>query len=414
MRFPGFEGEWEVKTLGEVMDFKVTNSFSRENLNYEEGTVKNIHYGDIHTKFQTLFNIKNEVVPFLNKEISVRKISEENYCREGDVIFADASEDLNDVGKSIEVVNINGEKLLSGLHTLLARPKENLFYLGFIGYLFKSKQVRTQIQKESQGSKVLSINVGRISKIELSFPDKKEQERIKTLFSLCEERIHTQSKILLHYQSLIQNLRNNIFKQKIRFKNEYGNNFSNWEITRLGIIAEKRISKNKQMQIKTVLSNSASFGIINQSDFFYKEIANQNNINGYYVVEKDDFVYNPRISKEAPVGPISRNKIDIGVMSPLYMVFRFKEGHIDFFEHFFNSNVWHEYMESIANYGARADRMSFSNSDFFEMPILIPNIQEQKRIASFLSRINQKIQTEKVVLEKLEIQKKYLLQQMFV
>ncbi|MEG2510343.1 MAG: restriction endonuclease subunit S, partial [Chryseobacterium sp.] len=195
LRFPGFEGEWEVKTLGEVMDFKVTNSFSRENLNYEEGTVKNIHYGDIHTKFQTLFNIKNEVVPFLNKEISVRKISEENYCREGDVIFADASEDLNDVGKSIEVVNINGEKLLSGLHTLLARPKENLFYLGFIGYLFKSKQVRTQIQKESQGSKVLSINVGRISKIELSFPDKKEQERIKTLFSLCEERIHTQSKI---------------------------------------------------------------------------------------------------------------------------------------------------------------------------------------------------------------------------
>src|SRR5690606_21997351 len=143
------------------MNFKVTNSFSRENLNYQVGTIKNIHYGDIHTKFQTLFNITNEIVPFINDEINVGRISDENYCKEGDIIFADASEDLNDVGKSIEIINVNREKLLSGLHTLLARPKVNIFHLGFNGYLFKSNQVRTQIQKESQGSKVLSINVGR-------------------------------------------------------------------------------------------------------------------------------------------------------------------------------------------------------------------------------------------------------------
>ncbi|MFP3835638.1 restriction endonuclease subunit S, partial [Chryseobacterium sp. SIMBA_028] len=196
MRFPGFDGEWEIKKLGEVMDFKITNSFSRENLNYELGTVKNIHYGDIHTKFKTLFNIKKEIVPFINEEMNLRRISDENYCREGDIIFADASEDLNDVGKSIEIININGEKLLSGLHTLLARPKANIFHLGFNGYLFKSNQIRTQIQKESQGSKVLSINVGRISKIDLSFPAVVEQEKISTLFSLLDKRIHTQNKII--------------------------------------------------------------------------------------------------------------------------------------------------------------------------------------------------------------------------
>ena len=120
------------------MDFKVTNSFSRENLNYETGNIKNIHYGDIHTKFQTLFDIEKELVPYINGEISLIRISEDYYCQEGDIVFADASEDLNDVGKSIEIVNLNGEKLLSGLHTLLARPNKKYFHKGFNGYLFKS------------------------------------------------------------------------------------------------------------------------------------------------------------------------------------------------------------------------------------------------------------------------------------
>uniref|UniRef100_UPI0021A48088 restriction endonuclease subunit S n=1 Tax=Elizabethkingia anophelis TaxID=1117645 RepID=UPI0021A48088 len=214
MRFPGFEGEWETKKLGEIMDFKVTNSFSRDNLNYENGFVKNIHYGDIHTKYQTLFDIANEVTPYINNEINIHRILEENYCQEGDVIFADASEDLKDVGKSIEVINLNGEKLLSGLHTLLARPQKNIFYLGFNGYLFKSNSVRTQIQKESQGTKVLSISTGRISKIKLSFPNLKEQQKIASFFSLIDQRIATQNKIIEQLETLIKGLREKLFSQE--------------------------------------------------------------------------------------------------------------------------------------------------------------------------------------------------------
>ncbi|WP_286403412.1 restriction endonuclease subunit S [Myroides odoratimimus] len=221
MRFPGFDGEWERKKLGEVMDFKVTNSFSRENLNYEIGTVKNIHYGDIHTKFQTLFDIQKEEVPFVNEEINLNRISEDNYCKEGDIIFADASEDLNDVGKSTEIINVNNEKLLSGLHTLLARPKSNTFYLGFKGYLFKSNSIRTQIQKESQGSKVLSINVGRISKVELSFPNIKEQEKIASFLSLIDERISTQNKIIEELKLLKITLRYQLYEQILNQENEY-------------------------------------------------------------------------------------------------------------------------------------------------------------------------------------------------
>jgi type I restriction enzyme S subunit len=93
LRFDGFEGEWELKKLEDIAEFKVTNSFSRENLNYEIGSVKNIHYGDIHTKFQTLFDITKEKVPYINKEISINRISADFYCKEGDIVFADASEE---------------------------------------------------------------------------------------------------------------------------------------------------------------------------------------------------------------------------------------------------------------------------------------------------------------------------------
>ncbi|MFP5040481.1 restriction endonuclease subunit S [Parasediminibacterium sp. JCM 36343] len=194
LRFKDDNGEdypdWEEKKLGEVYSFKITNSFSREQLNYEDGTVKNIHYGDIHTKFQTLFDITKESVPFINSEIFIGRISEDNYCKEGDLILADASEDLNDVGKSIELVNLNNEKLLSGLHTILARPDLEKLSIGFGGYLFKSTFVRTQIQKVSQGSKVLSISATRLSKLLLSFPCVKEQTKIANFLTSIDDKIN--------------------------------------------------------------------------------------------------------------------------------------------------------------------------------------------------------------------------------
>ncbi|NIK73801.1 type I restriction enzyme S subunit [Thermonema lapsum] len=213
LRFPEFQnaGEWEVKRLGEVYEFKPTNSFSRDCLNYENGLVKNIHYGDIHTKFDTLFDISKEKVPFINPYLPIEKIKEESYCKEGDIIFADASEDLNDVGKSIEIINLNNEKVVSGLHTLLARQKENLLVIGFGGYLFKSEWVRKQIQKEAQGAKVFGISATRISNVKIKFPkNKSEQQKIAACLSSLDDLIAAQTeKIELleqHKKGLLQGL----------------------------------------------------------------------------------------------------------------------------------------------------------------------------------------------------------------
>jgi len=213
LRFPEFRdaGDWENEPLEKLYSFKVTNSLSRDNLNYENGSVKNIHYGDIHTKFSTLFKIDNEIVPFINPSVSFQKIKPESYCIEGDIIIADASEDLDDVGKSIEIVNLNSQKLLSGLHTILSRQIDNKLIIGFGGHLFKSELIRVQIKKEAQGAKVLGISKGRLSKVKVSFPsNKSEQQKIADCLSSIDDLItaHTQKHDALkaHKKGLMQQL----------------------------------------------------------------------------------------------------------------------------------------------------------------------------------------------------------------
>jgi len=188
--------KWEKKRFTDVYSFKNNNSFSRENLNYEKGVVKNIHYGDIHTKLSTWFDITKEKIPYINEDLPIERISVDNYCKEGDLIFADASEDLTDVGKSIELVNLNNEKVLSGLHTILARPDLSKMTIGFGGYLMKSLALREQIIKEAQGSKVSSISAKKLSGIGLNIPIQKEQTKIANFLSAIDDKInHTQKQI---------------------------------------------------------------------------------------------------------------------------------------------------------------------------------------------------------------------------
>ena len=182
--------DWQEKKFGEIFTFRTTNSYSRDNLNYEAGEVKNIHYGDIHTKFNSFFDITKEYVPFINQEISLKKIAEDNYCKVGDLVIADASEDYADVGKCIEITNLNNEKVLAGLHTFLARPDLYKMASGFSNYLMKSREVRLQIMTIAQGTKVLSISTGRLNKVKLNIPSEPEQQKIANFLSAIDDKVN--------------------------------------------------------------------------------------------------------------------------------------------------------------------------------------------------------------------------------
>ncbi|KAB8155441.1 restriction endonuclease subunit S [Kordia sp. TARA_039_SRF] len=193
LRFKDDDGnefpKWEEKKYKDIYTFYSTNSLSRNKLNYEVGKVKNIHYGDIHTKFSTLYDITKELTPYINNDIDLSKIKEENYLKNGDLLIADASEDYNDIGKTIEVVNLNKEKVISGLHTFHARPNKYKMALGFAGYLVKDWSVRKQVMKIAQGTKVLGISTSRLGNIKLTIPSLEEQTKIATFLSTIDKKI---------------------------------------------------------------------------------------------------------------------------------------------------------------------------------------------------------------------------------
>ncbi|MEW9939174.1 restriction endonuclease subunit S [Clostridium butyricum] len=187
-----------------------------------------------------------------------------------------------------------------------------------------------------------------------------------------------------------------------------------WEQRKLGEVSEKVTEKNKNNIYSETLTNSAEYGIINQRDFFDKDISNEKNLDGYYIVRPDDFVYNPRISNYAPVGPINRNNLGrSGVMSPLYYVFRTHSVDKIFLEKYFSSNNWHKFMKLNGDSGARADRFAIKDSVFREMPIPSPAIEEQTKIGEFFQGIDNLITLHQRKLNHLKDKKKGLLQKMF-
>ena len=187
-----------------------------------------------------------------------------------------------------------------------------------------------------------------------------------------------------------------------------------WEQRKLAEIAGKVTEKNAGLQYVETLTNSAEFGIISQRDFFDHDISKLGSLDGYYIVRNEDFVYNPRISTSAPVGPINRNKLGrTGVMSPLYTVFRPHDIDTTYLEHFFKCGYWYSFMNFNGDSGARSDRFSIKDDVFFQMPIPVPHIEEQRKIGLFLTQLDCLITLHQQKYDKLQILKNAMLKKMF-
>lgn len=198
---------------------------------------------------------------------------------------------------------------------------------------------------------------------------------------------------------------------KLRFPEFRG--AADWRFTPLSQLATRTKQKNRDEKIVRVLTNSAEMGVVDQREFFDKDIATQGNLATYFVVELGSYVYNPRISATAPVGPISKNKVGTGVMSPLYTVFKFKDESNDFYEHYFKTTGWHGYLRQTSSTGARHDRMAISSEDFMAMPLPVSTSKEQQKIADCLSSLDELIAAQARKVEALKTHKKGLMQQLF-
>lgn len=198
---------------------------------------------------------------------------------------------------------------------------------------------------------------------------------------------------------------------KLRFPKFRG--AEDWKSIPLNQLATRRKQKNRDESVDRVLTNSAEFGVMDQRDYFDKDIATQGKLESYFVVELGDYVYNPRVSATAPVGPISKNTIGTGVMSPLYTVFRFDDGENDFYLHYFKTSGWHAYLRHASSTGARHDRMAIGNDEFMAMPLPISSPQEQQNVADCLSSLDELVAAQARKVDALKTHKKGLIRQLF-
>lgn len=227
---------------------------------------------------------------------------------------------------------------------------------------------RKDYTQYNTGMAMPKLNKETCKKIPILCPGFEEQKKIGDYFRSLDNLI------TLHHRKYINGKKEELLA---------------WEQRKLNEIADKVSEKNKNNEFSEPFTNSAEQGIISQKDYFDREIVNNENLNGYYIVRNDDFIYNPRISATAPVGPINRNRLGRnGVMSPLYTVFRTHDIDNLYLEFYFKSTKWHRFMKLNGDSGARFDRFTISSTQFMEMPIPYPTLEEQQKIGEYFESLD--------------------------
>lgn len=395
LRFPEFSGEWEKCKVSDLLDFYSTNSLSWEQLEYDTNAMMNLHYGLIHVGLPTMVDLAKDKLPNIKEDNMPKNFV---LCKEGDVAFADASEDTNEVAKTIEFYNLAGTNVVCGLHTIHGRDNKHKTVVGFKGYAFSSTAFHNQIRRIAQGTKIYSISTKNFSECYIGLPSKPEQTKIATLLRLIDERIATQSKIIEDLKLLKSAIIEMAYCDR------------SYHPCRISDVIEQISERNKDKSIDMVLSVSNKQGFINQSEQFDDRIIASEDTSNYKIVHKNDFAYNPaRIN----VGSIARLRtIDMGIVSPMYICFRVRKGVVsEYLEHFFSTSYFFYEMQKRLE-GSVRQCLSFEG--ICNIPIYIPNSEEQHTIGKKISVLLEKIDVETLYHCKLVEQKHYLLRQMFI
>ena len=344
---------WEQRKLGDISSLITKGSTPKD----KSGT------GEVN--FIKVENIND----FSGDIVSMSKISLEEHqgylkrsqLQEGDILFSIAGTlgRVTSVNKAILPANTN--QALS-----IIRLKEG--NLEYVKTCLKGNVVADFIRRNPTIGAQPNLSLEQVSNLEIEIPSEAEQEKIGLYFSNLDNLI------TLH-------------QRKPYFWNKFI--VIDWEQRKLNEIADKVSEKNKNNEFSEPFTNSAEQGIISQKDYFDREIVNNENLNGYYIVRNDDFIYNPRISVTAPVGPINRNRLGRnGVMSPLYTVFRTHDIDNLYLEFYFKTTKWHRFMKLNGDSGARFDRFTISSTQFMEMPIPYPTLEEQQKIGEYFDSLD--------------------------
>lgn len=405
IRFKGFTDDWGTSKLCEIAD-RITRKNSDNSSNLP--LTISAQYGLIPQ------------VDFFNSRIASRDVSNYFLIKRGEFAYNKSTSDGYPFG-AIKRLDKYDMGVLSTLYIIFHLRQEfnSDYVVSYYDTYYWNNEVAMVAAEGARNHGLLNISAKDFFETHINLPAKiKEQEIIGRYYITLNNLVNNVSLKLDKLYSLKKTMFVKMFPQgdalvpEIRLKGFKGS----WKIVKLGDISKKVTEKNVDREYQITLTNSAEYGVIDQRDFFDREISNEDNINSYYVVKPDDFVYNPRVSTIAPVGPINRNKTGItGIMSPLYYVFRIDDVELLYLEYFFKNFSWHSFMYLNGNNGARSDRFSISDKTFSMMPICIPeDTMEQKAIGKYFQTLDKQLSLYEQKLSKLNNLKTSFLQNMFI
>lgn len=399
LRFPEFHGEWEKCKVSELLDFYSTNSLSWDQLEYGTDNMLNLHYGLIHVGLPTMVDLSKDILPAIKKENEPKNFE---LCKEGDIAFADASEDTNEVAKAIEFYTLEDKAVVCGLHTIHGRDKSNKTVVGYKGYAFSSTAFHHQIRRIAQGTKIYSISAKNFAECYIGIPSKEEQTKIAKLLRLIDERIATQSKLIEKLESLIKGICNNYFEKLSVQEEAY--------LIRLSDILKER-NEYCCKDGKFIHGTLSKDGIFPKTGRWDRDFLVKQEDKKYKVTHLDDICYNPANLK---FGVICRNTFGDLIFSPIYVTFEVcKNVNIGFIELYLTN---HNFIEKVRRFeqGTVYERMAVSPEDFLSYKIRIPSYSDQTFFYKKVQWLIKLSQNEMKLLSQYKKLRQYLLREMFI
>ncbi len=370
-------------------------------LNYEGGDILNLHYGLIHSGLPTLIDLKKDILPFINETAKPKKFT---LCKDGDVAFADASEDTNDVAKAVEFINLDGQKAICGLHTIHGRDNSNKTVLGFKGYAFASSAFHNQIRRVAQGTKIYSISSKIFDEVFIGIPNKEEQTKIARLLHIIDERITVQNKIIDNLQSLIKGLA----------KTHYDNchRFYFVKIRNLG--KSYTVMNLSKEQLSDCGRPCILYGeLFTQYGPIIDEIVSKTNVTGNLTLSSGrDLLFPSSTTVDALslIAPSALTKSNIILAGDMFGIKVSDEYSPEYLSYYFN----YIGMRDLAKYAIGSTIIHLHYKDIAEYTIKIPSINDQKAFVKLASFVKRKKDVEKNLLYNLTELKTYLLQKLFI
>ena len=398
MRFKEYSDTWQETPFDSTFDILTNNTLSRAELNHEDGTYKNIHYGDVLIKFPAHIDVEDQEVPFVNEDSSSVKF-DDALLQDGDIVIADTAEDYT-VGKATEIENSSMRKVVSGLHTIPCRPKMK-FAARYLGYYINSPAYHNQLIPYIQGVKVSSISKTLIKNTSISYPSYGEQSKISEFLSALDSKIETQNKIISKYESLIKGI-----------SRDYFNKTPDYYVSLNDLIIMGKAGGTPASTISEYYSGYIPFlsisdmtkqgKYIEYTERHISEIGLDNS--SAWLVPQNSLI----LSMYASVGLVCINKVPLATSQAMFSMILKDSDNLDYiyyYLNFFRETQIHRLLETGTQSNINADTVR---------AITIPFYADKSTYVKSMLVIEKRLNNEKDILFRLTDLKAYLLSNLFI